>query len=60
MVAVADPTLAARIRDGARVSTEEALELYRWPLEELGALADARRVWAKRPAYDERGAEIVT
>ena len=45
---------------GERISTDEALELYRWPLEELGALANARRDLAKRKSYDGRGCEIVT
>ncbi|HMJ04748.1 MAG TPA: cyclic dehypoxanthinyl futalosine synthase [Chthoniobacterales bacterium] len=60
MVALAAPALTEKILAGARISQEEALELYRWPLPELGALADARRVQAKAPAYDEHGAEIVT
>ncbi len=60
MVAVASPTLTDRILAGERISGAEALELYRRPLEELGALADARRVRATCPAYDEHGAEIVT
>src|SRR5438132_13552270 len=46
--------------EGERVSPQEALELYRLPLEELGALADRRRNLAKAAAYDHRGNEIVT
>jgi cyclic dehypoxanthinyl futalosine synthase len=34
--------------------------LYHLPLEELGALADRRRQWAKSGAYDGRGNDIVT
>ena len=60
MVALADPTLTDKILAGERISAAEALELYRWPLQELGALADARRNLAKRASYDEHGAEIVT
>jgi cyclic dehypoxanthinyl futalosine synthase len=43
-----------------RISRDEALELYHWPLEELGILADARRNQAKRDRYGNRGTEIVT
>ncbi|MDQ3119832.1 MAG: dehypoxanthine futalosine cyclase [Verrucomicrobiota bacterium] len=60
MVAVAELTLSDRILAGERISTDEALELYRWPLEELGALASARRDLAKRTNYSDRGDEIVT
>ena len=52
--------LAERVLGGERVSEEEALRLYQLPLQELGALADARRRRAKVAAYDARGAEIVT
>ena len=44
---------------GERI-TRDARELYGSPLNELGALADARRQLAKREAYDGRGNEIVT
>src|SRR4030081_1896960 len=60
MVALAVESLTEKIVAGERISGAEALELYRWPLEELGALADARRNQAKRASYDERGTEIVT
>ena len=52
--------LTERILAGERISGDEALELYRWPLEEIGALADARRRQAKRSSYNGRGKEIVT
>lgn len=52
--------LAQKVWDGERVSPDEALRLYRFPLEELGALADRRRQLAKEKAYDGRGNEIVT
>ncbi len=44
MVALAtEQTLSERVLAGERISAADALELYRWPLAELGALADARR-----------------
>ena len=45
---------------GERISADEALQLYAWPLEELGALANARRDLAKAKAYGENGRDIVT
>ncbi len=60
MVALAVRNLTDKILAGERISAAEALELYRWPLQELGALADARRHLAKQSSYDEKGAEIVT
>ncbi len=60
MVALATDALTEKILGGERISSAEALELYRRPLQELGALADARRNLAKRGRYDDRGEEIVT
>ena len=60
MVAIAASGLTERILAGDRISSSDALELYRLPLEELGALANARRDQIKRQSYDGRGAEIVT
>jgi len=60
MVALKQESLEQRILEGERISTTEALELYRRPLAELGALADARRNLAKEKSYDGRGREIVT
>ena len=60
MVALATESLTERVLRGERISPSEALELYRWPLEELGALADARRNLAKRTSFDNRGEQIVT
>jgi len=60
MVALAIQSLTEKILAGERISSAEALELYRWPLPELGALANARRDQAKRSSYAGRGAEIVT
>ena len=60
MVALTQESLEQKILEGERISTTEALELYRRPLAELGALADARRNLAKEKSYDGRGREIVT
>jgi len=60
MVAVVDSALDEKILAGERISREEALELYRRPLEELGALANARRDLSKCASYGDRGAEVVT
>jgi len=58
--AVASETLIDRVIDGERITPAEALELYRLPLEELGALADHRRKLALAEAYGGEGNEIVT
>ncbi len=55
-----DQTVSDKVLAGERISREEARELYYAPLAELGALADFRRRFAKREAYDGRGNEIVT
>src|SRR5437762_14028254 len=60
MVSLNRDTLTGKILEGARISTDDALELYRWPLEELAALANARRDLAKAKSYGGRGREIVT
>ncbi|MGE5208748.1 MAG: dehypoxanthine futalosine cyclase, partial [Alphaproteobacteria bacterium] len=60
MVSLNQDALAEKILSGARVSVEDALQLYRWPLEELGALANTRRDLAKAKSYEGRGREIVT
>jgi cyclic dehypoxanthinyl futalosine synthase len=52
--------LTEKVLAGERIASEDALELYRLPLEELGALANARRDLAKAKAYHGRGNEIVT
>jgi cyclic dehypoxanthinyl futalosine synthase len=53
-------SLTDRVIEGQRITPEEALELYRLPLEELGALADHRRKLALAPAYGGEGNDIVT
>ncbi len=60
MVALAVQDLTDKILAGERISAAEALELYRAPLVELGALADARRNLAQQEKHDGRGREIVT
>src|SRR6186997_2656394 len=60
MVALLERTLHDKVLAGERISAEEALELYRRPLAELGLLADARRDLAKDRSYNSRGREIVT
>ncbi|MDQ6655994.1 MAG: dehypoxanthine futalosine cyclase [Verrucomicrobiota bacterium] len=61
MVALASAqSLADKVLAGARISAGEALELYRLPLPELGALADARRAMSKNGSFAGRGHEIVT
>jgi cyclic dehypoxanthinyl futalosine synthase len=53
-------SLTDRVIEGERITPEEALELYRLPLEELGALAHRRREIAQAEAHDGKGNEIVT
>ena len=60
MVSLNRDVLTERVLTGERISTDDILELYRWPLEELGALANARRDLAKAKSYGGRGREIVT
>jgi cyclic dehypoxanthinyl futalosine synthase len=60
MVSLNRDALTDKVFAGERISAEDALELYRWPLEELGVLANARRDLAKRERYGNRGSEIVT
>jgi cyclic dehypoxanthinyl futalosine synthase len=60
MVSVNRDALTERILAGERISADDAFELYHWPLEELGALANASRDLAKAKSYGGRGREIVT
>src|ERR1700716_4307729 len=60
MVSFNRDALSEKVLAGERISAADALELYRWPLEELGALANARRDLAKAKSYSGRGSEIVT
>jgi cyclic dehypoxanthinyl futalosine synthase len=60
MVSINNNGLTDKILAGERITQDEALLLYEWPLEELGALADQRRRQAKRSSYNGDGNEIVT
>ena len=53
-------SLTDRVIGGERITPAEALELYHLPLEELGALANHRRMLARTDAFDGKGNEIVT
>ncbi len=55
-----DETIADKVLAGERITAADARELYHAPLEELGALADARRRLARADAFGGRGNEIVT
>jgi len=55
-----DSRVVERVLDGERIGAEDAMELYRLPLGELGQLADQRRQRAKAEAFHGRGNEIVT
>src|SRR6476620_4349010 len=55
-----DSRVVEKVLDGERITSEDAMELYRLPLNELGQLADRRRQMAKAHAFGGRGNEIVT
>lgn len=52
--------IEAKVGAGKRISSEEAIELYTWPLARLGEAANARRNVAKAKDYGGRGKEVVT
>src|SRR5438874_4211066 len=60
MVSINRDVLTESVLAGERITTDDVLELYRFPLQELAALADERRRQAKRLSYNGRGNEIVT
>src|ERR1700737_3562696 len=60
MVALNRDALTEKVLAGEQISADDARELYRLALEELGVLADERRRRAKHLAYNGRGNEIVT
>ena len=60
MVSLNRNGLSDKLLEGKRITPDEAMELYRLPLEELGALANVRRNLAKQKSYGGRGSEIVT
>jgi cyclic dehypoxanthinyl futalosine synthase len=51
---------AAKVLAGERISSADALELYKLPLQELGELANFRRKLAKAEAYQGHGSDVVT
>lgn len=59
MAAILDDVVG-KVLDGERISPEDAKELHRLPLQELGTLADQRRLRAKESAYEGRGNKVVT
>ena len=60
MVSVNRDALTEKVLGGERISPNEALELYGWPLHDLGILADQRRRLAQAAAHGGRGNDIVT
>ena len=60
MVSLNRDALSEKVFAGQRISADDALLLARWPLEELGVLATARRDLAKAHAYHGQGRQIVT
>jgi cyclic dehypoxanthinyl futalosine synthase len=60
MVSLNCDALTEKVLSGERISADQALQLYGWPLEDLGVLANARRDRAKSLSYDGHGREIVT
>ena len=57
---ISESRVIDKVLEGDRITSKDALELYRLPLNELGQLADQRRQMAKASAFDGRGSEIVT
>ena len=60
MVSLNRDRLTEKVLGGERISPAETHELYGWPLQELGVLANARRDRVKAQSYGGRGREIVT
>src|SRR5213082_786209 len=60
MVSLNRDALDDKVLEGARISSDEAIQLYHLPLDELGVAADQRRRRAKAEAYGGRGNNIVT
>ena len=52
---ISDSRVVDKVLDGARITAEDAMVLYRLPLNELGQLADQRRQKAKAEAFQGRG-----
>jgi len=60
MVSLNRDRLTEKVLAGERISSDDAVELYGLPLEELGVLANSRRDRAKAASYAGSGREIVT
>ncbi len=60
MIEIAADRLTEKVLAGERISRDDALKLYRLPLQELGAMADARKRQMQHAAGEADGAEIVT
>src|SRR5438132_12176578 len=60
MVSLNRDTLSDKVLEGERISSDEAIELYSLPPEDLGALADVRRNLAKEKSYGGPGRRRVT
>src|SRR5215216_3853871 len=60
MVSLNRDAFVEKVLAGERISSREAIELYQFPLEELGGMANARRDLAKAKSYCGRGRDIVT
>jgi len=57
---ILNEALIDRVLAGERISDADAMELYGFPLSDLGNLAHQRRLQAKAEALEGRGNEIVT
>jgi cyclic dehypoxanthinyl futalosine synthase len=57
---MSETAVVGKVLDGERITAEDAMELYRLPLNELGQLADRRRQLARAGAYQGKGNDIVT
>lgn len=60
MVSLKREALTEKVLAGERITRNEASDLYRRPLPELGRLADHRRLQLQARAHGGRGNEIVT
>jgi cyclic dehypoxanthinyl futalosine synthase len=57
---MSEAAVVGKVLDGERITAEDAMELYRRPLNELGQLADFRRQLARAGTYQGKGNDIVT
>ena len=59
-LAAPEEALIDKVLAGERISQDDARALYQLPLNELGELANLRRIAIKRDAYDGAGDKVVT